>query len=398
MKRITEVGADKIRGGFYTPPELVDATLARLGALLNGERSVRLLEPSSGDGAFVRGIHRLRATRGRLEPDITCVEVMESEAALCEQELARLRLDGTVVRDSFFSWANQEQRPFDAFVGNPPFIRYQFVPPEDRSLAAFLMRSKGYELQGVSNYWIPFVVLGLEFLRVGGAFALVLPAEIFSTVSGGQVRGYVVRHFESLRVDLYPRDTFPDILQDVLVVSGVRAAKAKASRPVTFSETIRGKTREWNHAIPDTGESWKRYLLTRPEWEAFDVGKALPGFAPLKDLATIGVAIVTGANDFFTVDDATLAAYELERWAQPLLARTSDSPGIVFETSDHAVARRVGNKAWMLDFAEDKPDPMSFQLPRKYLELGESQSSTRDTSAASARRGIASRASCPARS
>ena len=373
MKLITEIGSDKIRGGFYTPPALVDASLSRLDDLLDGNQSIRILESSAGDGAFIRGIHRLRERRKGIEVAVTCIEVMESEAALCEQEIARLRFDGTVIQDSFFSWANQKHQPFDAFVGNPPFIRYQFVPPEDRSLAEFLMRLKGFELQGVSNYWIPFVILGLEFLRAGGAFAIVLPAEIFSTISGGQVRSYLVRHFESLRVDLYPRDTFPDILQDVLVVSGVRAEKAKASRTVTFSETILGKTREWDHNISDAGESWKRYLLTRSEWDAFKLGKSLPGFAQLKDIATLGVAIVTGANDFFTVDDATLKEYELERWARPLLARTSDSPGIVFETSDHAIAWQAGNKVWLLDFSDDKPDPMSFKLPKKYLELGESQ-------------------------
>ena len=369
MKLITEVDSNKIRGGFYTPPALVDTCLSRLKSLIDIERPAHFLEPSSGDGAFIRGISRMRTGK----PSITCIELIESEAARCDQEIGRLGLTGSVVHDSFFAWASQSKQKFDAFVGNPPFIRYQFVPPEDRSLAEFMMRLKGFELQGVSNYWIPFVILGLEFLREGGAFSIVLPAEIFSTISGGQVRSYLIGHFESLRVDLYPRDTFPDILQDVLVVSGVRSAKAKKNRIVTFSETIKGVAREWSHDISDATESWKRYLLTRDEWDAFTTAKSLAGFSQLKDLATIGVAIVTGANDFFTVDDATLEEFDLKRWARPLLARTSDSPGVIFESADHAAARSSGNKAWILDFAEGRPDPLAFKLPKRYIEMGISQ-------------------------
>jgi len=189
MEYIGELSPEKIRGGFYTPPGLVDACLERVCVLLGGERSVRFLEPSAGNGAFVRGIGRLLSTRQTIEPTITCVEVIESEAALCEQEITRLGIGGEVVQDSFFAWINQKQRIFDALIGNPPFIRYQFVPPEDRSLAEFMLRLKGFELQGVSNYWIPFVILGLELLRVGAVFAIVLPAEIFSCLSRFSGRG-----------------------------------------------------------------------------------------------------------------------------------------------------------------------------------------------------------------
>jgi adenine-specific DNA-methyltransferase len=373
MKLISEVDSDKVRGGFYTPPPLVDATLKRLFKLLNGKRTVQILEPSSGDGAFIRGLGRFRSTHKSFTPSVTCVEVINTEADTCEQELASQKIEGTVVRDSFFVWATENKKKFDALVGNPPFIRYQFVPPDDRALAEWLMGTKGYDLQGVSNYWIPFVVLGLEVLHVGGAFALVLPAEIFSTVSGGQVRKYLVRHFDSLRVDLYPRDTFPDILQDVVVVSGVRCEKPQEKRTVTFSETLAAGIREWNHVLSDNGESWKRYLLSNDEWGAFHAGKGLPGVSGLKEVATLGVAIVTGANDFFTVDDATLAQYELAPWARPLLARTSDSPGILFETSDHEAARKSGSRCWILDFSTDRPDPMKYRRPRQYLELGVSR-------------------------
>src|SRR3546814_8927677 len=79
MKTRDEVTADKLRGGFYTPDGLVDLCLARIAALTRGRSGLRLLEPSSGDGAFIRGVAR-SSIRDRVE-SIDAVELLESEAA-----------------------------------------------------------------------------------------------------------------------------------------------------------------------------------------------------------------------------------------------------------------------------------------------------------------------------
>lgn len=370
MKVMDEITSEKLRGAFYTSPSLVEACLRRVTALLDTRKPLRVLEPSSGDGAFIRGFQPYVARGEITQPDITCVELMGSEAAACQEALRSCHLDGHVVHSSFFAWADKNNCTFDAVVGNPPFVRYQFVPERDRLLAEWLLRARGKELQGVSNLWIPFVLLSLDLLRDGGAFALVLPSELLSTISGGQVRAELIRHFHSLRIDLFPRDAFPDILQDVLILSGVRTNQAQPCRQVTFSEHTLDSVREWQHEVTNSGESWTRYLLTADERAAFSTANALPGFHTLKEVATIGVAIVTGANEFFAVDEATIEKFDLQRWARPLLARTSDSLGIVFTENDHCAARRQGKKCWLLDFSEDRPDPMQFEKPAEYLKLG----------------------------
>jgi hypothetical protein len=87
-------------------------------------------------------------------------------------------------------------------------------------------------------------------------------------------------------------------------------------------------------------------------------------------MASIGVSIVTGANDFFTITEKVKEQYDLSAWSRPLLCRTSDSPGIVLEENDHRIAQSSDRKAWLLDFAADRPDPWAFQLPREYIEIG----------------------------
>jgi len=371
MKFIDEVSAEKLRGGFYTPPALVDACYGRLEKLLGGGRPVHILEPSAGDGAFLRCSPGAPLSSRFHDPRFTCVEVIREEAEKCRLELRNAKVRGAVVNDSFFSWAEGQGPRFDALVGNPPFVRYQFISEMVRANANSLLAKAGQEIAGVSNLWIPFALGSLELLRNQGAFALVLPCELLSIMSAGLVRSELVRHFACLQIDMYPRGDFRGILQDVIVVSGIRDLNAKSERPVKFREHSSRGIEEWTHTVRGSTDSWTRYLLTARELAAFHVARGLPEMHALGTVATIGVSVVTGANDFFTVDDGIVSAYDLERWARPLLGRTSESPGIVFTTEDHKTARSLGKKAWMLDFSAEAPDPMEFSKPRQYLQRGE---------------------------
>ena len=365
------MSADQLRGGFYTPPELVADCLLRVTTLIGPRRALEILEPSAGDGAFVRGAELLN---GSFCPEsrFTCLELIATEAAKCRAAIQDGHIKGKVINDSFFAWAKVQSHLFDALVGNPPFVRYQFVPDDQRTDAKFLFNRLGKTLAGVSNLWIPIFLVSLRFLRKGGAFAMVLPSELFATKSTGVVRSELIREFESLRVDLYPRGSFGKILQDIIVLSGRRAEFLSERRNVEFVEHGENGNRVWKHWIPDTTATWMPYLLTERELVAYATSCELSEMKRLSEVAQIGVSIVTGANDFFTVDDATLKKFDLNRWSKPLLARTSDCPGLVFEKEDHMSARKTGKKVWMLDFSAELPDPMKYALPRQYLMQGES--------------------------
>ncbi|MBI1370343.1 MAG: SAM-dependent methyltransferase [Planctomycetes bacterium] len=366
------VHPDKLRGGFYTEPHVVDFCLSRIRAM-RGEWSGRWLEPSAGAGAFLRGLVRAVPARQRQRIELTAIELMPAESAKCEAALDEGSISGRVINGSFFDWATSGIEDFDVVVGNPPFVRYQFVSEQDRSLAEALVAELGISLRRVSNLWIPFALVALNRIRVGGCFSLVLPSELFCTASGGQFRQYLVRRFTDLSIDLFPRGTFPDILQDVVVVSGRRAVRPAEARPVQFSEHRRDIEVRWLHRVAVSGDPWLRYMLTEREHDAYIAACALDGFYALGQLARIEVAIVTGANSFFTITDETADEYDLWDWTIPLLARTADSPGVVFTNADHEAARTHGSRAWLLDFSKDRPTPNGRQRVSDYLALGEAQ-------------------------
>jgi adenine-specific DNA-methyltransferase len=370
MKFLDEVSDAKRRGGYYTPPLLALECFARLRDLA-GNRPLHILEPAAGDGAFLRAVPQAIELFEIARPRFTCVELDEVEARTAEQCRRSLGIDGEVRHDSFFTWARTREGRFDAVLGNPPFVRYQFVPRCQRDDADRIFARHGKQLDGVANLWIPFVLISLELLRERGAFALILPGELFATKSAGLVRSELIRHFEKLRVDLYPRGFFPNLLQDVIVLSGRRTPRTASRRPVEFVE--HGGAGRWRHTIADSRESWTRYLLSEAELGAYQAASNVAEMRRLREVAVIGVSIVTGANGFFTVDDRVAAEYGLERWARPLLGKTIDSPGLIFGAADHAALRAAGKKAWILAFSKEGPDPERWQRAGDYLRLGEAQ-------------------------
>lgn len=370
MKQITETTPEKLRGGFYTAPHIVDFCLDRVQDLAGGCPS-RWLEPAAGDGAFIKGIARRGLQKGKANLYIEAVEVDSGEAIKAATVLQDNRLPGRVSPQCFFEWATLCGSEFDAVVGNPPFVRFQFIGARERSIAERLVNAIGISLRGVSNLWLAFALISLSRLRPGGAFSLVLPSESLATVSAAQFREFLVRNFADIHVDLFPRNTFPHLLQDVLVISGRRTLRLAEMRTIRFCEHRSSTVTTWRHAVEASQPSWMKYLLGTEEHDAFVHASSLAGVQALGGVARMEVSIVTGANSFFTIDDLTVGRYELQPWAMPLLARTSDSPGLIYTCMDHRRACESGSRAWILDFAASKPTPNGHGGVSHYLKLGE---------------------------
>jgi adenine-specific DNA methylase len=369
MRTAGEVSAQKLRGGFYTPDTLVDVCLERARELTGRRGDLRLLEPSVGDGAFLRGLGSspLRAAIR----EVTALEPLEIEAARARRALAAGGLAGDVRCASAIGWAAATDERFDVAVGNPPFVRYQFVPAADREAALALGARLGVRVAGVANLWIPVLLGALSRLRPGGAFAFVVPAECLTGCSAALVRRWLAAECAAAQVDLFPPESFPEVLQEVVLLSGRRAGTARNGRVrLRVVDHATGDDR-LHHAGHDG--PWTRYLLAPEQVEALESAAGGARIAALGTIAAFEVSIVTGANDFFTLSDASLARHDLGPWARPLLPRIRHARGLRYTAADHAATRQAGARAWLLDFAADRPDPWAAPGAAAYLRAGEAR-------------------------
>lgn len=369
MKTAREVSPEKLRGGFYTPAPLVDFCLARLASLTADDRTLRLLEPSAGDGAFVSGLLD-RWPRDQAVTEITAIELVETEAARCRKLLPKDR--GRVVAASFLPWALESAQQFDAAVGNPPFVRFQFVSPEDRRHAEVLAERLGVSIKGVANLWIPVLFAAISCLRRGGAFTFVVPTECITGAAAGRMREWLLREVSSLRLDLFPPKSFPSVLQEVAVLSGIAATPAQSTLTISQHAST-ASPRTWTVEPAVDRGSWTPYLLESIQRAALAEISARPSVHRLSDLASFEVSIVTGANDFFSVDEATLEDWQLGDWREPLLSRIRYAPGLLLNAREHAKLASSGIPAWILNFSPNRGDPVDEVIPSSYIEAGEAR-------------------------
>ena len=332
--------------------------------------AVDVLEPSAGDGAFFRNLPKAVSDRIRA---VTAVEIDPTEALKCRDSLRNAQLHGTVSAMSFLKWAMGDTSDYDVVVGNPPFVRFQFVSGEDVASANSLFDRAGLRFEGVSNLWIPVLLGALSKLRPGGSAALVVPAELFTGMTAGLVREWLVREMDDLSVDLFPCGKFPGVLQEVIVLSGVRRETvAAAGRIRVANHDARQEAREWIVDMPVDRRPWTRLLLAPEQIAALDEALAMPDFVSLRTVARLQVSIVTGANEYFSLSSGEIDRLGLRRWAVPLLPRIRHATGLVWTTVDQ---RLIGAdvKAWLLDFSATKPSPKRYRAGARYIELGEAQ-------------------------
>lgn len=367
MKTRVEVTADKLRGGFYTPPPMVRTCLERIASLTPSGSPLRILEPSVGDGAFLRGL--AEPTWRRRVSRVFAIEPLEIEAERSRHALVAAGLAGDVAATSAIRWAAECEDEYDVAIGNPPFVRYQFIAPADQRAIIDLGQKLEIQFRGVGNLWIPVLLGALSRLRTGGAFAFVVPTECLTGCSAAVVRQWLIDECAAIRFDLFPAGSFPEVLQEVAILSGIREPRERGVVQLEIVEHD-AAARRWTYRVPDAGV-WTKYLLDPPHLAALEEGQQLPGAQPLGTLVAFEVSIVTGANDFFSVDDGTLAQHELEPWAIPLLPRTRHAPGLVFTSEDWETARLAGTKAWLLSFDSARPDPLAHAGPAEYLRGGE---------------------------
>jgi adenine-specific DNA methylase len=317
----------KLRGGYYTPPSIA-AFLAQWAS----EAGPKLLEPSCGDGAILRFLPENAAATG--------VEFFPVEA-----EKSRVAAPfADVVSGDFFEWVSTDQLGgWDAVVGNPPFIRFQHWTEPTRTLAFDLMRSVGMRPTKLTNAWVPFVVASTLLLRPGGRLAMVLPAELLQVTYAAELRSFLIDNFKSLRVVTFRTLVFDGILQEVVLLLGVKG-KGPATVRVAERDDVSDlpslsslRRLPGAPALQHESEKWTKYFLPPEEIDALrGIRNGSDALERLGELADIDVGVVTGRNQFFVLRPSDASERELDSHVVPLVSKSAHVRGIQFKPSDLA--------------------------------------------------------------
>ncbi len=234
-----------------------------------------------------------------------------------------------------------------------------------------------------TNAWVPFVLTSIRLLKPGGRLAMVIPSEIFHIPHAQSLRRYLAEQCSRILI-LDPEEIwFDDTLQGtVLLMAEKKCDLLEKSRgvaivPVKSRDALAGDPEEYfQNAAYTNGVTiegkWMPVFLSLRERGLLAELKARNDVKKFADIASVDVGIVTGANKFFLVPDATVSEFALQRWAHPMFGRSNHVKGLVYSDSDHAVNKETGLPANFLWFEEELVEKLP-QNVRDYLDIGLSQ-------------------------
>ncbi|MFH1468616.1 MAG: N-6 DNA methylase [Pseudomonadota bacterium] len=359
MNFIEQESPEKLRGGYYTPADIA-AWLVRWVAEAQPRR---LLEPSAGDGAFLRAVAATGLPDLR---ELTAFELDPAEAARAREAARDLRgVEADVRAEDFLAWAAgalAQGLHFDACVGNPPFIRYQYLPETLQARAEALIRGLGLPFTKHTNAWVPFVIAALALLRPGGRLAMVVPSELLHVLHAQPARTFLLAQCARVLL-LDPEEIwFEGTLQGVVLLLAEKKGEGSDARPAEVGILpVRGRgfllrppaeVLAGLEATPGAAlrGKWMRALLGPRARRLLAEVERHPGTRRFAELAEASVGIVTGANDFFLVPEAVVEAHDLRPWAHPMFGRSEHVPGVIYDEDVHAHNQRTGQPTCFLWF------------------------------------------------
>ena len=165
----------KLIGSFYTPKIIADFLVNHLLEKVKGN-NLSILEPSCGDGIFVKTIFDDTVFSKNIR-EFIAVEREEKEIEKVKLITKSKKLKA--VKQDFLDFQNKNEQQFDIVIGNPPYIKKNLLKDAQVLLCEQIHTIyPSLSTNKIKNIWTAFLVRSIKFLKNDGLMAFVLPAEL----------------------------------------------------------------------------------------------------------------------------------------------------------------------------------------------------------------------------
>jgi adenine-specific DNA-methyltransferase len=248
---------------------------------------------------------------------------------------------------------------FDAIIGNPPYVSHHNIPiPRKRALTDLI--GSEINLDSKASLWAYFVIHSLRFLKVGGRIAWILPSSFLHADYAQKIRKKIAESFErSLIIQLGQHLFASEGTEEstaVLLAEGWKSGSTNEFSRVDFAATLL----DLEHTIAQwqmgdvVGNEYDRrlghILLAREAIKAVERIEERFEVHQLGDLAAVLIGIVTGANDFFVINEEIAKRWHLKsNNLTPILSRATFFDGIRITIDDLRKASQNNVRCLLLD-------------------------------------------------
>lgn len=367
MQLIEDASKQKLRGAYYTPPTIADFIL-RWG--VNGNNSADVLEPSCGDGVFLKCM----ANKDIFYHSVTAIEFETAEA----DKAKKIKIhDSNVINTDFHRFCIDTDKRFDLIVGNPPFIRYQYYDEAQQKLADVIFKRSKLKRTKLTNAWVTFVVGSCQLLKEKGKMGFVIPSELLMVKYAQQLRKHLAQTFNKINIISFENLVFEEIQQEVVIllcekngtdehlIEHIELRNADELRTLN-PQKLKFPTKKLDFHT----DKWTYYFLDKEEIEFLNKVKE-KAMSRIANYADVEVGITTGSNDYFTIPQSVVTLYQLQKYTRPMVGRSVQVNSLCFTIEDWKKNVAADTKAYLLVFPPKNKECFA-KGARAYIEYGES--------------------------
>lgn len=312
---------DKKTGSFFTPAVLAEAIVKRIETHLDevGSKPKSILEPSVGEGAFIRAILSIEGASTRL----ATIDVVDIEPAFidtCRKEYGEaVSLDARV--EDFINYVGRGEG-YDVILGNPPYVSYKQLAQKQINSARDYFIEQGLKASDFRNIWTLFLLKASRLLKATGVMAFVLPKEVIYVNHASWLRASLLKDFARVEVFLFDELHFDHADQDVAVIICYRSHGG----PGLYMAEGRGANINFNglrsiEVDPFYGSKWSQFKISDSENALLH--RCSKRFQSVQSYCTAVAGIVPAANSFFILPRKRWEGLGLDGYVLKIVQRSN---------------------------------------------------------------------------
>jgi SAM-dependent methyltransferase len=325
----------RARGVYYTPPEivrrLVELTLMGTRSVSEGvpRGPLRVLDPACGAGAMLLAAQAQQ--HGKCQVRLYGIDSNPQAVAAARAALPQADI---WLGDALFDERLARLAPFDAIVGNPPYVSIRELarsaPPE----AVARLRQRYQTARGNFDLYVPFVERAMSLLSSGGRCGLVLPNK-WATLDYARPLRELLLSETTLEhvVDLSAERVFAaaSVYPHLLVFAKQRPARSHAVRHCLGSTETRRPQRLLSAAAISfaMGLEVESRVKTAPLGELATISCGTPGYSARRVSAALRNAaegVPYGAHAASFITSGNIDRYRVTPGNVRFLGRTYERP------------------------------------------------------------------------
>lgn len=343
----------KKSGSYYTPTRLADFVADYCLSKIS-RKTISVLEPSVGDGAFVKAIAKSDKLDSFSKINLTIVEKdnLELEKAKVFDKNKKIKI--LPHNSDYLKFHFEDTKLYSLIIGNPPYVKKTLLSDLQKDSAKLIHAEKNLSEKSINNIWPSFLISGITKLNIDGILAMILPLELLQVKFTEEIRSLLKTEFQRIEIFTFDELQFQECKgQDTVLLIGYK----KHNNLGTFYTNINSiddlengnYTFYQNAALVNSDKKWTHHFITPDEYEFLEELKNR--LNNVTHYLTNKAGIVTAANNFFIVNEKTLDKYNLKNFAKPIVQKGLFVNGsVTFNNHDFNNLVEGNKPAFLLDF------------------------------------------------